>query len=73
MTDQAPAAYLGPTRVVSGIQSSGALHLGNYLGALKKFVGLQSQKDRLDGFAVELGGQVALQHDRFEEGLESGR
>ncbi len=45
MTDQAPAAYLGPTRVVSGIQSSGALHLGNYLGALKKFVGLQSQMD----------------------------
>jgi tryptophanyl-tRNA synthetase len=27
-------------RVVSGVQPSGALHLGNYLGALKKFVDL---------------------------------
>ena len=43
MTDQAPAAYAGPARVLSGVQPSGALHLGNYLGALKKFVGLQHQ------------------------------
>ncbi len=28
-------------RVLSGVQPSGALHLGNYLGALKKFVDLQ--------------------------------
>ncbi|QUD86440.1 tryptophan--tRNA ligase [Phenylobacterium montanum] len=41
MTDQAPAAYAGPERVLSGVQPSGALHLGNYLGALKKFVDLQ--------------------------------
>ncbi len=41
MTDQAPAAYAGPARVLSGVQPSGALHLGNYLGALKKFVALQ--------------------------------
>jgi tryptophanyl-tRNA synthetase len=33
--------------VLSGVQSSGALHLGNYLGALKKFVALQ---DRYDTF-----------------------
>ena len=38
MTDPKPAAYSGPTRVLSGIQASGALHLGNYLGALKRFV-----------------------------------
>ena len=43
MTDQAPAAYAGPMRVLSGVQPSGALHLGNYLGALKKFVALQEQ------------------------------
>ena len=41
MTDTPPAAYAGPDRVFSGVQPSGALHLGNYLGALKKFVALQ--------------------------------
>jgi len=34
MTDQAPVTYTGPSRVLSGVQPSGALHLGNYLGAL---------------------------------------
>ena len=38
---EAPAPYAGPQRVFSGIQPSGALHLGNYLGALTKFVSLQ--------------------------------
>lgn len=33
--------YQGPNRVFSGIQPTGSLHLGNYLGALKKFVDLQ--------------------------------
>lgn len=33
--------YSGPERVFSGVQPTGALHLGNYLGALKKFVDLQ--------------------------------
>lgn len=33
--------YTGPNRVFSGVQPSGFLHLGNYLGALKKFVALQ--------------------------------
>ena len=27
--------------VLSGVQPSGSLHLGNYLGALKKFTALQ--------------------------------
>jgi tryptophanyl-tRNA synthetase len=45
MTDEIPAAYAGPTRVLSGVQPSGALHLGNYLGALKKFVDLQHRMD----------------------------
>lgn len=31
------------TRVVSGIRTTGALHLGNYHGALKNWVNLQSQ------------------------------
>jgi tryptophanyl-tRNA synthetase len=41
MTEQPTAAYAGPVRVFSGVQPSGALHLGNYLGAIKKFVDLQ--------------------------------
>jgi tryptophanyl-tRNA synthetase len=43
MTDQAPAPYAGPQRVISGVQSSGSLHLGNYLGALVKFTRLQHE------------------------------
>lgn len=31
-------------RVLSGIQPSGKLHIGNYLGALKNFVGLQNSR-----------------------------
>ena len=42
MTDT-PPSYSGPRRVLSGIQASGSLHLGNYLGALKKFVAMQDE------------------------------
>ncbi|MDJ0919614.1 MAG: tryptophan--tRNA ligase [Henriciella sp.] len=45
MTEQ--TAYSGPQRIFSGIQPTGNLHLGNYLGALKKFVDLQT--DGWDG------------------------
>ncbi|WP_309628871.1 tryptophan--tRNA ligase [Brevundimonas sp.] len=43
MSDASPTvpAYTGPRRILSGIQASGALHLGNYLGALKRFTALQ--------------------------------
>jgi len=47
MTDETPPLYTGPNRVLSGVQPSGALHLGNYLGALVKFVALQHQMDCL--------------------------
>jgi len=36
--------YTGPQRVFSGIQPTGSLHLGNYLGALKTFVDLQAER-----------------------------
>jgi tryptophanyl-tRNA synthetase len=39
--------YKGPERVFSGIQPTGSMHLGNYLGAIRKFVDLQSQHDCL--------------------------
>ncbi len=47
MTDQPPASYSGPQRVLSGVQPSGALHLGNYLGALVKFARLQHETECL--------------------------
>jgi tryptophanyl-tRNA synthetase len=52
MTDAPPSAdaapaYAGPRRVLSGVQPSGDLHLGNYLGAIKKFVRLQHEMDCL--------------------------
>jgi tryptophanyl-tRNA synthetase len=40
---EASPAYSGPARVFSGMQPTNGLHLGNYLGALKKFVALQDQ------------------------------
>jgi tryptophanyl-tRNA synthetase len=41
MTDAAPPEYKGPKRVFSGMQPTNGLHLGNYLGALQKWVKLQ--------------------------------
>jgi tryptophanyl-tRNA synthetase len=41
MTDASAPVYTGPKRILSGIQASGSLHLGNYLGALKRFVTMQ--------------------------------
>jgi len=43
----APQDYNGPQRVFSGMQPTGALHLGNYLGALTKFVDLQNTHECL--------------------------
>ncbi len=42
-SDQKPVEYSGPKRVFSGVQPSGSLHLGNYLGALVKFVKMQDE------------------------------
>jgi len=47
MTDQAPTPFAGPDRVLSGVQPSGALHLGNYLGALVKFARMQHEMECL--------------------------
>ncbi|HWE99520.1 MAG TPA: tryptophan--tRNA ligase [Caulobacteraceae bacterium] len=47
MTDTSSPVYAGPQRVFSGVQPSGALHLGNYLGALVKFVALQDRMECL--------------------------
>ncbi|MEM1139044.1 MAG: tryptophan--tRNA ligase [Pseudomonadota bacterium] len=52
MTKPAPQAdaappYAGPSRVLSGVQPTGNLHLGNYLGAIKRFVALQDDFETL--------------------------
>ncbi len=47
MTDVTSPAYTGPRRVFSGMQPTGGLHLGNYLGALVKFVRLQDDNECL--------------------------
>ncbi|HHL42743.1 MAG TPA: tryptophan--tRNA ligase [Hellea balneolensis] len=39
--------YKGPKRVYSGVQPTGDLHLGNYLGALKKFEAMQHEHECL--------------------------
>jgi tryptophanyl-tRNA synthetase len=39
--------YKTRTRVFSGVQPTGNLHLGNYLGAMTKFVALQAEHDCL--------------------------
>ena len=54
MTDQTPAQYTGPRRILSGIQASGALHLGNYLGALKRFTELQETGAPLFVFVADM-------------------
>lgn len=48
-------------RVVSGIQPTGLIHLGNYLGAIKTWVFLQDLYDTLF-FIVDLHA-ITLQHD----------
>lgn len=42
--------------IVSGIRASGALHVGNYLGALKQFVELQNQGHHCYFFIADLHG-----------------
>ncbi len=45
MSEHVQIPYTGPQRVFSGVQPSGSLHLGNYLGALVKFVAMQEAHD----------------------------
>ena len=53
--EQAPAQR---KRVLSGVQPTGKVHLGNYLGAIKNWVGLQEQ---FGGFGSFVGTGM-LQH-----------
>lgn len=47
MMNETASEYAGKERVFSGIQPSGGMHLGNYLGAIRKFVDLQHEMECL--------------------------
>lgn len=47
MSKSDQSTYKGPQRVFSGVQPTGNLHLGNYLGAIRKFVDLQHQMESI--------------------------
>jgi tryptophanyl-tRNA synthetase len=49
--------------VFSGVQPTGNLHLGNYLGAIRKFVALQDQHDCIF-CVVDLHSITAIHEDR---------
>lgn len=61
MTD-APQIYSGPQRVLSGMQPTGGLHLGNYLGALKNWVALQDRFAECFYCVVDLHA-ITVAHD----------
>ncbi len=58
-------------RVFSGIQPSGALHLGNYLGAIKRWVAEQDQNDNIfcivDLHAITVPQDAAALHEMTRE------
>jgi len=54
-------AYAGPARVFSGMQPTGGLHLGNYLGALVKFVRLQDLHECI--YCVVDLHAITIEHD----------
>ncbi len=56
-----PSSASAPSLVLSGIQASGALHLGNYLGALKRFVELQDRGEPCFLFVADLHAITAWQ------------
>ena len=53
-------------RIVSGIQPTGNLHLGNYLGAIRNWVAMQDDADRVGGqclyFLADLHA-ISMPHD----------
>jgi tryptophanyl-tRNA synthetase len=59
MTSESAASYAGPRRVFSGVQPTNGLHLGNYLGALVKFVALQDTFDHCIYCVVDLHALTA--------------
>jgi tryptophanyl-tRNA synthetase len=63
MTDAAPSP-VGRERVFSGIQPSGASHLGNYLGAQRNYVALQDEFEAI--YAIVDYHALTTVHDGAE-------
>jgi tryptophanyl-tRNA synthetase len=65
-----PATAARP-RVFSGIQPSGALHIGNYLGAIKRWVAEQDENDNIfcivDMHAITVPQDAAALHEATRE------
>jgi len=63
---------LAGSRVFSGIQPSGVLHIGNYLGAIKQWVELQNEADEAIFCVVDLHAITVLQDPKkLEENILS--
>jgi len=54
--------YSGPKRILSGMQPTGGLHLGNYLGALKNWVALQDSGAECFYCVVDMHA-ITMPHD----------
>ena len=53
-------------KIFSGVQPTGNLHLGNYLGAIKNFVELQNEKDNNCIYCVVDLHAITLKQDAKE-------
>jgi len=62
MSGNDPLPYEGPERVLSGMQPTGQLHLGNYLGALRNWVALQERGVQCFYCVVDLHA-ITMPHD----------
>ncbi|MBI2589596.1 tryptophan--tRNA ligase [Candidatus Berkelbacteria bacterium] len=51
-------------KILSGIQPSGCLHLGNYLGAIKQQIELQAQGEQVTYFIADLHALTVLQEPK---------
>ena len=55
-----------PKKIFSGVQPTGNLHLGNYIGAIKNFVELQNEKDNTCIYCVVDLHAITLKQDPNE-------
>ena len=46
--------------VLSGIRSTGNLHIGNYFGALRNFIRMQQENKDLAGLIESLGAKISV-------------
>ncbi|XP_076238779.1 tryptophanyl-tRNA synthetase, mitochondrial isoform X2 [Calliopsis andreniformis] len=58
-----------PKRIFSGIQPTGTIHLGNYLGAIQKWVQLQDSGENVIWSIVDMHS-ITLSHELYENVLK---